>query len=617
MDAATAAAADGATKVSGLPSALLLGALLVVALVAATVVWGPRGGSKSPPPPSPPPSSYLPGGPMYRFYTAPHTLVDVLHALHAALPGPTFRFPFGLRTVTVTCNPADCARIVGRPGEWLRPPAMVSLFTAVSPGGLFVMPRRAHAGLRRGLRGVFGPAMLPAFWPALQREMATMMVGLERERRRGDGAPGVGGGCGGDDAAAAARGGIDISAAFRNTTYRLVFTVAFGASYEEATMTRVIAANGALLDAMLTDVIGYPVRQWRMLAPLRLRAGMMAVCDDLRALYRTLVDARLAETPEAAAERVPDLLDQLVDLGGRDAEAAVSNALIFGAAGGATTADTASWTVFHIATTPGCAEAVEAELDAVVGPPGTPLAFDHLERLPYLRACWKEALRISPPGPIVERIAARDSVLPGSGLAVAAGTPMLAFVGAAHRDPTAWPRAGAFEPRRWLPAAPGAPSPSPPLPGAWMPFSLGPENCAGTFLADFEGLLLLATLHHAYTIRPVNPEGVVSVAGWATRAGSYDPAGPPGNVHRGVAVTLHPRGGQGGGEGVRAGARRGGRTATALAGRYVSSGGGGGDGGVGVGRHSSSGGGGGDGGVRGAAARWDLRPWQLPSAMGI
>ncbi|GAB0495977.1 hypothetical protein MMPV_007287 [Pyropia vietnamensis] len=553
MVLATAAGTGGAMEVGGVSLSGLLGALLVAAVAAAAAVWGPWGGSKSlpPPPPLPPLSSYLPGGVMFRFYTAPHTLVDAFHALSAAL-GPTFRFPLGPRIVTVTCVPADCARIAGRPGEWVRPPAQRAVMTAVSPGGLFVMPRPNHAALRRGLRGVFGPAQLPAIWPALQREMNTMVEKLERDRRGGaDGTSGCGGGDrngDGSDEAVAERGGVvDISSSFNHTTYRLILNVAFGASYDEATMTQVVKANGELLKAMLTDIIGYPVRQWRLLAPLRLRAHLMTAANDLRGLFRALVNARLAEAPADAAARPPDLLDSLLDLGGRDdPEAAVSNALILGAAGGSTTADTAAWTVYHIARTPGCAAAVVAELDAVVGPPGTPLALDHLDRLHYLRACWKETLRLTPPGAFLERIAARDAVLPGSGLAVAAGTSVLACLGGAHRDVAVWPRGSTYEPRRWLPGAAStagavAAAPSPPPAGSWMPFSLGPENCAGAFLADVEGLLLLATLYLGYTVALVDPGGVSTVTGWTVRAGSYDPAGPPGNLRRGVAVTLHPR----------------------------------------------------------------------------
>lgn len=66
MDAATSAAADGATGVSGLVlPALFLAALLAAALAAASAQWGPGGSSKLPPTPLPPLSSYFPGGVMF------------------------------------------------------------------------------------------------------------------------------------------------------------------------------------------------------------------------------------------------------------------------------------------------------------------------------------------------------------------------------------------------------------------------------------------------------------------------------------------------------------------------------------------------------------------------
>ncbi|GAB0490798.1 hypothetical protein MMPV_002036 [Pyropia vietnamensis] len=522
--------------------AVLYGVLLVAALaVVATILVGhPISKVASPPLPAPSWSAYLPGGLMFQFYTAPHTLSDVLYAFRSTL-GPSFRFRLGLRTLIVTCDPKDCSRIVGRPAEWRRPPAQDAVMNTIVPGGLFCVPRPDHAELRRKLRGVFGPAMLPGFWPAFQREMATMVERMERAHRGADGVVGHND-HGGHDGDVMGRE-VDLSTIFGSTTYGVIFNVAFGASYDEATMERMVEANKELLAAMIPDFIGYPVRHWKLLAPLRLRAPLIKATDTLRAHYGDLVDARTAETPAAAAARPADLLDVIIALGGDDREAVVSNALIFGSAGGATTAESSSWASFNIITHPGCAAAVVAELDAVVGPPGTPLQYDHIERLTYLRACWKESLRLTPPGVFFERVAVRDSVLHVDGRMVRAGTHVMAFNGATQRDPALWPHAEEFDPARWLPGgsavAAGAAAASP---GVFMPFSVGPENCAGTFLADFEGVLLLATLFHSYTCRLAVPAAAVrSVLGWSVRPGCDDPAGPPGNLRRGIPVLLQPR----------------------------------------------------------------------------
>lgn len=524
--------------------AALYGVLLVAVLaVISAVVVGPRPKAASAPLPAPSWSSYLPGGLMFGFYKAPHTLSDVLYTLRSIL-GPSFSFRLGLRTLVVTCDPKDCSRIVGRPAEWLRPAAQNAVLSTIVPGGLFCVPRPDHAMLRRKLRGVFGPAMLPGFWPAFQREMAKMVERLERARRETDGISGVCGISGhGRNNGIMMENEVDLSTIFSHTTYGVIFNVAFGASYDEVTMERVATANKELLAAMIPDYIGYPVRHWKLLAPLRLRAPLTDAADTLRAHYGSLVDARAAEAPAAAAARPTDLLDVIIGLGGNDREAAVSNAFIFGSAGGATTAETSSWASYHIITNPGCADAVVAELDAVVGPPGTPLKFDHIQRLNYIRACWKESLRLTPPGIFFERVAVRDSVLQVDGRTVQAGTHVLAFIGATQRDPALWPRADEFDPARWLPGgsavAAGATAASP---GVFMPFSIGPENCAGTFLADFEGVLLLATLFHSYRCRLAVPAAAVrTVVGWSARPGCDDPAGPPGNLRRGVPVFLQPR----------------------------------------------------------------------------
>lgn len=193
MDAVDSAArAAGVNEITS--PAMLIGFLLVAALaVVFTVAVGrphPKGSSL--PLPAPSWSSYLPGGVMFRFFTAPHTLGDILFELRSAL-GPTFRFRIGLHTLIVTCDPKDCSRIAGRPAEWRRPPAMDMIINIVVPGGLFSMTLPDHAELRRKLRGVFGPAMLPEFWPAFQKEMAKM---VERMEQASKGADGIGGNIG-------------------------------------------------------------------------------------------------------------------------------------------------------------------------------------------------------------------------------------------------------------------------------------------------------------------------------------------------------------------------------------------------------------------------------------
>jgi len=510
---------------------------------------------------------------MFSFYARPDTMATTLHALHAAL-GPVFRLPFGIRTVLLTADPADCARIVGRPAEWPRSPAQLAMMEVAAPGGLFVMPRPAHATVRRSLREVFGPALLPAFWPAVGRELNTLVEDLERARLGGaTGEEGGGGAAGSGDGGSGPGAVVDVSAAFSDTSYRLIFRVAFGAPFDAAQMRRAKDASGALVYQMMVDFIGYPIRQSPLLAPLGLRAGIQAASAELRTLYRDILVARRAEAPSAAAARTPDLLDILLALpeagapadSVADMETAISNAMVFGAAGGTTSAEVAAWSVYHIACCPDATAAVAAEVaaldaDTPPGGPARPLALDDLGRLPYLRAVWKESLRLTPPGLLFERVAARDTVLPGSGVRVRAGTIVAAFAAGAARDPAVWERPLDFLPPRWLPggsavAAGGAAGGTsraggggggvgggvPPA-GAYIPFSVGPENCAGTFLADAEGVAMLATLYRAYEVTlAVPPDAVRSVSGWTHRAGSAAPGGKPGNADRGVPVRLTPR----------------------------------------------------------------------------
>ncbi|MFI5863913.1 cytochrome P450 [Streptomyces sp. NPDC051546] len=109
------------------------------------------------------------------------------------------------------------------------------------------------------------------------------------------------------------------------------------------------------------------------------------------------------------------------------------------------------------------------------------------ERREAIQALVSETLRLYPSAWILPRHAAEDDVL--GGYAVEAGTDVLVCPYLAHRDPALWPDPERFDPQRFT-----APGGRPAVPGAYVPFGIGPRACLGMQFALRESTVLLEHL---------------------------------------------------------------------------------------------------------------------------
>ncbi|MFI6537453.1 cytochrome P450 [Nonomuraea sp. NPDC050547] len=103
----------------------------------------------------------------------------------------------------------------------------------------------------------------------------------------------------------------------------------------------------------------------------------------------------------------------------------------------------------------------------------------------------EEVLRYDPPVQLTARTALREAELGGT--AVPAGTPVMALVGAANRDPAVFPDPDRFDPGRFDPGRfdPGR------APERHLAFGLGIHFCLGATLARMEGEIALRALAEA------------------------------------------------------------------------------------------------------------------------
>ncbi len=154
-----------------------------------------------------------------------------------------------------------------------------------------------------------------------------------------------------------------------------------------------------------------------------------------------------------------------------------------------------AWTWQLLAQHPQVEAKLHAELDAVLAN-RLPGAGD-LERLPYTRQVFAEALRLYPPVWVMARQSVNDDVL--GGFVIPGGAVVLLSQWVMHRDARYYPDPLRFDPNRWLPEAAAA-RPS----DAYFPFGSCQSFSTSERFAWMEGVLILATLAQRWRLRAVS-----------------------------------------------------------------------------------------------------------------
>ena len=146
-------------------------------------------------------------------------------------------------------------------------------------------------------------------------------------------------------------------------------------------------------------------------------------------------------------------------------------------AGHETTASVLNWTWYLLSQHPAVEERLREELDglAMSGFPG----LDELPKYAYTQQVIEEAMRLYPPGWLMTRKALKDDRL--GEYFVPAGTEIYISPYLIQRHPKLWEAPDSFNPDRF-----GAGEPQQRHPLAMLPFSAGPRNCIGEFLARIE-----------------------------------------------------------------------------------------------------------------------------------
>lgn len=264
---------------------------------------------------------------------------------------------------------------------------------------------------------------------------------------------------------------------------------------------------GTLLDAATTP-----------LADLldRLPLGRVRRFERARArLDRTIY--RIIESRRKAGPGGSDILSMLMEAtdeeegGGLSDEQVRDECLTLLVAGHETSANAMTWCLWLLAGHPRAAARVEAEADAAGGLP----SIDAVPRLPFTEAVFAEAMRLYPPGWILDRRVVAPVTIGGT--TIPAGAVVMICPYLMHRDGRFFPDPESFDPDRWIEGS----ARSARREGAYLAFGAGPRGCIGEAFAWMEGVLVIAALSRAWRFE-------------------RDPAHPA-RIH--PAIVLRPKGG--------------------------------------------------------------------------
>lgn len=519
-----------------------------------------RSETTTPPLPGPSFREYLPGGDAYALNRTPWKLGQTLTKLCEKY-GSVCEIWMLFRHGVVLSNPKDMVQVLASSDALVgREAAVMRAFRRVSKVTVFTADTKEHARIIRAVSLNFGMAHLRDFHgvaAAAVGELCSVLAdvargGEQQPQRQGltttttttimptattAGTTGMG--------VALGDGVFDAARVVGATTLRVVAETGFATPLPLDERLEMAGLIADFLNDMMSDFVVHPIRG--VLELLRLRGAAAERKRRLDARCRAIVQRRRVAAGQIKDSQ-PDLLDAFLHLD-EDLNATTGHVLAFAIAGTHTSAQIVAWALYELCLQPELAREVEREVDGVAAAASAasaaaatattagdnasvekeeeevvqtqdaeadegianvggvpPFSFDDVRhRLPLVKAVWREALRLHPPAGVIGRKALRDISLKATGYRVPAGTSIYLLPRGAHASDSYWEEARAFRPQRWLGRSPI------PTPGCYLPFGAGARSCAGAFLADHQGVLILAALFTKFRFRlACPPERIVS-----------------------------------------------------------------------------------------------------------
>ena len=370
--------------------------------------------------------------------------------------GPTFWMELALvGRVLVTGDPALIREITAHP-DLEAGSGIAALRRVLGEGSLITMDGEAHAARRR--------LVAPFFRRGLEVLDAATCAATKDALR-----------------AVPPGGRLSIYDLGRQVSLRSIIQFLLAAPPDEA------ARAGRLVDAFL---LSFESPWVLFLRPLQIDLGPLSPWgralrnrERLRDFLREHV--RKARSGGGIGDKDGGVLARIAqeapDLSEDDIVAETLALLLFGHDTGAAAL---AWAVAHIWRRPEVLARVRAEADAAetIDPAAHP----------YLEACLKESLRLSPVVVHLTRVAARETRIGEH--TVPAGARVFPCVYLAQRDPEVFAEPDVFRPERFLEGQT--------YEGSWFPFGLGARTCIGNRFALRQMLLTAATAARCAELAP-------------------------------------------------------------------------------------------------------------------
>uniref|UniRef100_A0A8D0BJT3 Cytochrome P450 family 24 subfamily A member 1 n=1 Tax=Salvator merianae TaxID=96440 RepID=A0A8D0BJT3_SALMN len=231
-----------------------------------------------------------------------------------------------------------------------------------------------------------------------------------------------------------------------------------------------------------------------MVTPVELHKGLNTkvwqahtnAWDNIFKTVKCSIDSRLKKYSANPAE---DFLCDIYfrsQLSKKELYAAVTELQI---AGVETTANSLLWALYNISCNPQVQAKLFEEIQEVVSAGENPNA-EHLKKMPYLKACLKESMRLTPSVPFTTRTLDKETVL--GDYALPKGTVLMInshALGCNEQYFSDWTQ---FKPERWLQKNIN--------PFTHVPFGIGKRMCIGRRLAELQLQLALCWLLRKYEI---------------------------------------------------------------------------------------------------------------------
>ena len=402
--------------------------------------------------------------------------------------GPVFKLRIGKRKIVVVADHERVTSILrDRPDGFRRTTRLDEIWSEMGlMPGVFGATGDAWRHQRRMVMAGFDPAHVKTYFPSLLQVAQRLNLRWQRAAHQGQ--------------------AIDLQADLMRFTVDTIAGLAFGADVNtlESDQDVIQQHLNRIFPAVFKRVFA-PVPMWRFVRSASDRqlersiAEVKVAVEGFIALARVRMQANpiLREHPGNLLEAMIAAADQPDS--GIDNQQVAGNVLTMLLAGEDTTANTIAWMIHLLWRNPHSLARTTEEVRQVCGDMAAP-TLEQIDRLVYLDACVHETMRLKPVAPILPLQALRDTVI--GDVQVSAGMVVISLMRRDSISESHVPRAGAFEPERWLlEESPGRPAHA--SKRISMPFGAGPRICPGRYLAMLEMKMVMAMLLDCFDIQSI------------------------------------------------------------------------------------------------------------------